>query len=83
MNNLKICKFLKCCVIKKNGNKSIIASYLRIKKHNLYKKNIKLNIKIKIHDEYNISNIGDIILVRYFRPISKTKSWILYKKINS
>jgi small subunit ribosomal protein S17 len=30
-----------------------------------------------IHDEENISNVGDTVLIRESKPISKNKAWIL------
>ena len=46
-------------------------------KHPLYSKYIYKTTKIMIHDEENISNVGDTVLIRESKPISKNKAWIL------
>lgn len=46
-------------------------------RHLIYKKIIKRRHKIKIHDEKNECNIGDIVKVMETRRLSKDKRWRL------
>ncbi len=75
-NNIK-----KGIVISNKMNKTVVVLINRLLKHKIYVKYIKKSSKIFVHDEYNKCNLGDIVLIKEFRPLSKKKSWILYKKI--
>ncbi|MFI4878798.1 MAG: 30S ribosomal protein S17 [Candidatus Carsonella ruddii] len=65
-------------IIKKNNNKIFV-----IVKKNFFslkiKKKVFYYVKIKAHDIYNESNIGDLVLINKTRPLSKTIFWILIK----
>ncbi len=75
--------FLKCYVISNKMNKTLVVSITKIVKHNIYKKYLKKNIKMYVHDEKNICKIGDYIEIKECRPLSKKKTWIFSKIINS
>lgn len=45
------------------------------KRHPIYKKFVKREIKIKAHDEKNEAKIGDLVKILETRPISKDKCW--------
>ncbi len=45
--------------------------------HPLYKKVIKRRSKFYVHDENNISHVGDKVLIEESKPISKLKRWRL------
>jgi small subunit ribosomal protein S17 len=45
----------------------------------LYKKTINKFSKFHVHDEHNEVSVGDLVLIKESRPISKTKSWGLLK----
>ena len=45
--------------------------------HPLYGKYIKRSTKVHAHDEKNDCNIGDLVVIRECRPLSKTKCWEL------
>ncbi|VFP79335.1 30S ribosomal protein S17 [Buchnera aphidicola] len=66
-------------VISNKMQKSIIVVVIRRIKHSIYRKFIKKRTKLCVHDEKNICNIGDLVEICEYRPISKTKSWILLK----
>ena len=44
-------------------------------RHPLYNKIVKRTVKLKAHDEENICNEGDKVLVTETRPLSKDKRW--------
>lgn len=70
-------------VISDKMQKSVVVSIDRFIKHPLYKKFIKKNTKLHVHDENNECQYGDIIEISECRPISKTKSWKLVKIIKT
>jgi small subunit ribosomal protein S17 len=74
-------KFLKGYVKSNRMQKSITVIVERFIKHPIYKKFIKKRTKFHVHDEENKCSIGDQVLIRECRPISKKKSWILVKII--
>ncbi len=62
-------------------NKTITVSIERKVKHPIYGKFIKKTTKLHVHDEENSCAAGDQVLIKECRPISKTKSWTLVRKI--
>lgn len=78
---IKKIRILQGRVISHKMQKSAVVSIDRFIKHPIYKKFIKKNIKLHIHDEKNECHNGDIIEISECRPISKTKSWMLVKII--
>ena len=49
--------------------------------HPIYLKTLVKTKKYLVHDELNICDIGDQVLVEETRPLSKTKRWKLIKII--
>lgn len=78
--NSKTCT-LQGKVVNNKMQKSIVVSVERLVKYPIYGKFIKRTTKLHVHDEHNVSNIGDIVEINECRPISKTKSWILIRVI--
>jgi small subunit ribosomal protein S17 len=66
-------------VIKNNSNKTRIVSIDRTYRHKLYNRVIHNSKNFIVHDEKNISNIGDNVEIMETRPLSKTKNWIIIK----
>jgi len=48
-------------------------------KHPKYGKYIRRRSLITVHDEQNVSGLGDRVLISPCRPVSKTKRWVLVK----
>ena len=63
------------------GDKSATVTIERRIKHPLYGKYIKRSTKLRVHDENNECNKGDVIVIEQCRPMSKTKSWRLVKVV--
>ncbi|QCI21792.1 30S ribosomal protein S17 [Buchnera aphidicola (Hyadaphis tataricae)] len=72
---------LKGFVLSNKMQKSAIVSIERVVKHAIYEKFIKRTTKLHIHDEKNECSVGDFVEIKASRPISKTKSWILFRII--
>ena len=59
--------------------KTIVVEVTSAKPHPLYKKVVRRSRRLKAHDENNEAHIGDTVLVRECRPLSRTKTWRLIR----
>ncbi|MBQ0082002.1 MAG: 30S ribosomal protein S17 [Paludibacteraceae bacterium] len=62
-------------------DKSITVAVKWKEKHPIYGKFVNKTKKFHAHDEKNDSHVGDTVLIRETRPLSKTKRWTLVKII--
>ena len=76
-------RILKGKVVKNKNEKTVIVDVESTYIHKKYKKYLKKNKKYAVHDENNVSKIGDKVQIIESRPISKTKRFVLFdeKKI--
>lgn len=58
-------------------NKTITVSVERKVKHPIYGKFLKKTTKFHVHDDKEMSKIGDVVRIMETRPLSKTKRWRL------
>lgn len=63
-------------------NKTVGVVVKRYVKHPLYKKYIRRSSKYLVHDEKNKCRIGDVVLIKESKPISKLKRWYVAKIIS-
>lgn len=68
-------------VVSDKMDKTITVAIERMVKHRVYKKYIRRTTKLHVHDENNLSKVGDLVRIRETRPLSKTKSWTLVEVI--
>ncbi len=68
-------------VISDRMDKTITVLIERKIAHPLYKKYIRRSTKIHAHDQDNVCNKGDKVLVEQCRPMSKTKAWRLVEVV--
>lgn len=64
-------------VISDKMDKTIVVQVERKVKHPLYGKFLRRYSKMYAHDEDNNCRIGDTVLIKQSRPLSKTKRWAL------
>lgn len=64
-------------VVSDKMDKTISVEVTKSVKHPIYKKFITRSKKVKAHDENNVANIGDKVLLMETRPLSKTKRYRL------
>ncbi len=57
--------------------KTIVVRVENKDRHPLYGKIIRTSKKFKVHDEKNEAKIGDKVLIKETRPLSKDKCWRL------
>ena len=68
-------KELEGIVISNRMQKSVVVRVERQVRHPLYQKIIQRSSKFMAHDEGNKCRVGDRVLIRESRPISKNKCW--------
>ena len=73
----KLIKTILARVVSNKMDKSATVLVERQVKHPVNGKFIKRSSKFHIHDENNLCEVGQTVLIRQTRPLSKTKSWIL------
>ena len=73
-------RILKGKVIKNKCEKTIIVDVESTYMHKKYKKILKKNKKFAVHDENNVTKIGDSVQIIESRPISKTKKFVLFNE---
>lgn len=64
-------------VISDKMHKTIVVQVERKVKHPLYGKYVRKFSKMYAHDEENTCKLGDLVLIKQSRPLSKTKRWVL------
>ncbi len=69
-------------VISNKMDKTIVVEVERKVMHPLYGKYMRKFSKMYAHDTENVCNIGDVVLIKMCRPISKKKSWALVEVLN-
>ena len=69
-------------VVSNKMDKSIVVMGERKVRHPLYGKYIRRSTKYHAHDENNECNVGDTVMIKECRPLSKTKSWTLIKVVD-
>jgi small subunit ribosomal protein S17 len=75
METQKETKTLTGIVSSNSGDKSIRVTIDYKVKHPKYGKYVKRRMKLAVHDELNVSGVGDLVEIVECRPYSKSKSW--------
>lgn len=70
-------------VISDKMQKTRVVRVVRLSKHVKYGRVVKTHNKFKVHDEGNISKLGDTVRIEETRPLSKDKNFRLLKVIKS
>lgn len=74
-------KTRKGLVVSDKMQKTIVVEVEDRVKHSLYGKVMKRSKKVKAHDNNNLANKGDSVLIMETRPLSATKHWRLVEII--
>jgi small subunit ribosomal protein S17 len=64
-------------VVSDKMDKTIVVQVSAAKPHALYHKIVRHTSRLKAHDEQNEARVGDTVLVRECRPLSRDKTWRL------
>ena len=75
-------KHLTGVVVSDKMDKTVVVRVDRKVPHPLYGKHIIKSKKFHAHDEKNECKVGDVVVIRESRPISKTKKWVVVKIVS-
>jgi small subunit ribosomal protein S17 len=62
-------------VVSDKMDKTRVVAVESLKRHRIYKRTFKQTKHFYVHDEKNISHMGDVIRIEESRPMSKLKRW--------
>ena len=74
-------KIFKGTIVSDKMNKTVVVKVGDYKKHPRYGKFYKSDKKYKAHDEKGEFHVGEIVLIKETKPISKDKNFVVIKKI--
>jgi small subunit ribosomal protein S17 len=66
-------------VVSDKMDKTIVVQVSAVKPHAQYGKVVRTTSRLKAHDEQNEARMGDTVLVRECRPLSRDKTWRLIR----
>jgi small subunit ribosomal protein S17 len=64
-------------VLSDKMDKTVVVKVERTHEHPLYHKVIRTPKKYKAHDEGNACHVGDLVVIRESRPLSREKRWVV------
>ena len=62
-------------VVSDKMDKTVVVRVDRLVRHPTYKKYLRRRANYTAHDENNVCRLGDRVMLRETRPMSKTKRW--------
>jgi small subunit ribosomal protein S17 len=68
---------IKGIVTSNKMDKTAVVSVYTYKSHPIYKKRYRVTKKFYAHDENNVAVLGDVVVIKEIRPLSKLKRWEL------
>lgn len=68
-------------VVSDKMDRTIVVEVSSVKPHPKYKKIVRLTSRLKAHDERNEARVGDTVVVRECRPLSRDKRWRLIRVV--
>jgi len=63
------------------SDKTVVVTLEREFIHRLYGKRIRKRKRVKVHDENNQCQVGDLVKIVETRPLSKEKHWKVFQTI--
>ena len=64
-------------VVSNKMDKTAVVAVESVRRHSLYGRNVRRTRKFKAHDERNVCQVGDQVLIAESRPMSKDKHWVV------
>jgi len=74
-------KQLKGIIVSDKMDKTVVVKVERVVQDPKYKKRYKVHKKYKAHDEEGKYKVGDAVIIKECRPMSKDKNWRVISKI--
>ena len=70
-------------VVSDKANKTRVVNVQRRVRHPRYEKIVRRRSKFYVHDEKNVSHVGDKVEIMSTRPLSKLKRWRLVRVVSA
>ncbi|AGF47274.1 small subunit ribosomal protein S17 [Candidatus Kinetoplastibacterium desouzaii TCC079E] len=70
-------------VVSSKMDKSVVVKVERRVKHQIFGKIVTRSANYKAHDEDNKYKEGDLVEIKECRPISRDKSWVVVRLVNT
>lgn len=64
-------------IVSNKMHKTVVVLIVRKVKHPVYGKYVKRTKRLFAHDENNLCQEGDTVLIQECRPLSKNKTWMV------
>jgi small subunit ribosomal protein S17 len=64
-------------VVSNKMQKTVVVAVESMREHRLYGRNVRRTTKFKAHDEENVCQVGDVVIIAESKPISKEKHWVV------
>jgi len=68
-------------VVSDKMSKTVVVEIVRFKTHPKYLKQFKMTSRLKAHDEKQEYKVGDKVILKEVRPLSKEKRWIVVGRV--
>lgn len=68
-------------VVSNKMDKTIVVAITRRVKDSLIGKIVSRTTRLKVHDENNVANVGDLVEIQECRPLSRDKAWKLIRVV--
>ena len=75
-------RILKGIVVSDKMTKTVVVEISRLKKHPKYRKYFEVSKRYKAHDPESQFHVGDKVLIKETKPISKEKRWMVIGKVD-
>jgi small subunit ribosomal protein S17 len=72
-------KEMEAYVVSDKMTKTVVVQIKKRVQHPIFKKYYTVRKKYKAHDEENTCKIGDKVLIRESKPLSREKRWVVVK----
>jgi small subunit ribosomal protein S17 len=69
-------------IVSDKMQKTVVVEVERIKEHPKYKRRYKVHKKYKAHTETGEFKMGDKVMIRETKPVSKDKKWEVVSKLS-
>ena len=76
-------RVFKGTVVKSAMKDTMTVTVTRFEKHPKYKKYLERSKKYLVHDVGNTAKVGDVVLIKETRPISKNKHFVLLETVRA
>jgi small subunit ribosomal protein S17 len=72
-------KEMEAVVVSNKMQKTVVVAIKKLVRHATFQKYYTITKKYKAHDEKSECSVGDKVVIRESRPLSKEKRWVVVK----